>query len=68
MLRKAANATRHDITEALAENSRASLKARVILREAYHEEIRLFRISAVALWNLSTTALFRVPLGVLSGT
>jgi len=62
MLPKAAEAARREIAEALGGNSRASLKARVILREAYNGEIRLVPDEAgglMAHWNLSKTALLR---------
>ena len=62
MLPKAAEVARREIAEALAGNSRASLKARVILREAYNGEIRLVpdeHGGLMAHWNLSKTALLR---------
>lgn len=60
MLPKAAEAARREIAEALGGNSRASLKARVMLREAYNGEIRLVPDEAgglMAHWNLNATAL-----------
>jgi hypothetical protein len=62
MLPKAAEAARREIAEALAGNSRASLKARVMLREAYNGEIKLVPDEdggLVAHWNLRTTVLLR---------
>jgi hypothetical protein len=61
MPRKAAEAARREITEALAGNSRASLKARVLLRNAYEGgEIRLVHDEnggLVAHWKLQAAAL-----------
>jgi site-specific DNA recombinase len=62
LLPKTAEAARREIAEALAGNSRASLKAREMLREAYNGEIRLVPDAdggLVAHWNLSTTVLLR---------
>ena len=62
MLPKAAEAARREIAEALACNSRASLKARVTLREAYSGRIELVPDEArglVAHWNIQTAALLQ---------
>ena len=62
MLPQAAQAARREIAAALGGCSRASLKARVILREAYEGKIRLVPDAAgglVAHWNLQTAALLR---------
>ena len=62
MMPRAAEAARREIAEALAGNSRASLKARVMLREAYDGEIKLVPDEAGGLtahWNLRTTVLLR---------
>jgi hypothetical protein len=62
MLPQAAQAARQEIDAALGRCSRASLKARVILREAYEGGIRLVPDGfggLVAHWNLQTTALLR---------
>lgn len=63
LLSKAADAARREINAALAGDSRASLKARVILREAYGGKIRLVPEAdggLVAHWNLQTAALLRL--------
>jgi hypothetical protein len=62
MLPQAAQAARREIAEALGGSSRASLKARVILREAYEGKIRLVPDAhggLVAHWNLQTAAPLR---------
>jgi hypothetical protein len=62
MLPKAAETAGREIAEALAGNSRASLKARAMLRAAYNGEIRLIpdeEGGLVAHWNLRTTVLLR---------
>jgi site-specific DNA recombinase len=72
MLPKAAEAARREIAEALAGNSRASMKARVILRAAYSGKIELVPDEAgglMAHWNLQTAALLqRVGTGGSGGT
>jgi hypothetical protein len=63
MLPQAAQAARREIAAALGGCSRASLKARVILREAYEGKIRLVpdvNGGLVAHWNLQTAALLRI--------
>jgi site-specific DNA recombinase len=71
MLPKAAEAARREIAEALAGNSRASLKARVTLRNAYEGGIRLVpdeNGGLVAHWKLQTAALLsRVVTGGSGG-
>jgi hypothetical protein len=62
MLPQAAQAARREIAAALGGCSRASFKARVILREAYEGEIRLVRDEQgglVAHWNMQTASLLR---------
>jgi DNA repair exonuclease SbcCD ATPase subunit len=62
LLPRAAEAARREILAALAGDSRAALKARVILREAYEGEIRLVpdaQGGLVAHWNLQTAVLLR---------
>jgi hypothetical protein len=62
MLPQAAQAARREIAAALGGCSRASLKARVILREAYEGKIRLVPDASgglVAHRNLQTAALLR---------
>jgi len=57
---KGAESARREIAAALAGDSRASLKARVILREAYEGKIRLQPTpegGLIARWNLQTMAL-----------
>ncbi len=63
ILPKAAESARREITAALAGDSRASLKARIILREAYSGEIKLVPDEGGGLtahWNLNSSALLKV--------
>jgi len=60
MLPRAAEACRRQITQGLAGDQRAALKARVILRQLFGGEIRLVPDESgglVAHWNLNTAAL-----------
>jgi site-specific DNA recombinase len=62
MLPQAAEAYRRQITQGLAGDLRAALKARVLLRELFGGEIRLVpddQGGLVAHWNLHTAALLR---------
>jgi site-specific DNA recombinase len=70
MLPKAAELARREVAQALAGDSRASLKARVILREAYEGGIRLVpdeNGGLVAHWKLQTAALLSRVVTVGSG-
>jgi hypothetical protein len=62
MLPQAAEAYRRQITQGLAGDARAALKARMLLKELFGGEIRLVpddQGGLVAHWNLHTAALLR---------
>jgi hypothetical protein len=62
ILPRAAEAYRRQITQGLAGDQRAALKARVILRQLFGGEIRLVPDESgglVAHWNLNTAALVK---------